>query len=119
MATARCVTLATAKAHLRITTPPGHVDDPDLQLKLDAAEAAILRYVGKSAYGLSQVINWSSPETTDPDAVACILIRLGEFWRFRGDDPGAATQSPGRTPGEDLTPVEIGLLRRFTDPVIA
>lgn len=118
MAVAVSVTLAQAKAHLRITTPAGHIDDPTLQLKLDGAEAAIRRFVAKSEYGLSNVLLWTDPESTDPDAIAAILIQLGELYRFRGDDPGGAVYSQARNPGEDLAPAVIGLLRRLTDPVI-
>jgi hypothetical protein len=119
MATVSMVTLQQAKDHLRITTPPGHPDDADLTLKLDAATAIIRRFVGRSEYGLSYVTAWQSPETTDPDAQAAVLLQLGELWRFRGDDPGASTLAPPRGELGDLSPVLIGLLRRFSDPVLA
>jgi hypothetical protein len=114
---AHCVTLATAKAHLGILTPAGHVDDPALALQLDAAEAAVLRYVAKSAYGAAFVATWVDPAATDPDAVAAILLVLGELHRFKGDDLEGA--GPPRRGDEDLAPPVIGLLRRFTDPVLA
>jgi hypothetical protein len=113
--TAHTVTLATAKGHLGILTPAGHVDDPPLQLQLDAAEAAVLRYVAKSAFGAAFVETWVDPASTDPDAVAAVLLVLGELRRFRGDD----LDGPQRRGDEDLAPAVIGLLRRFTDPVLA
>jgi hypothetical protein len=114
---AALVTLAQAKAHLRLTTPPGDVDDPDVQLKLDAAEAFVRRYVGRSAAGQAVVDTWTTLETMDVDAQAAVLILLAEFWRFRGDD--LAGQGPPRWMDQDAPPVVIGLLRRFGDPVIA
>jgi hypothetical protein len=115
---AHCVTLATAKGHLRILTPEGHVDDPVVQLKLDGAEAAILTYVGKETRGAALVAEWIDPAATPADVVAAILWQLGELCRFRGDDPGSPVYSPGRDPNTDLSPVVIGLLRRYATPVI-
>lgn len=113
------VTLAQAKAHLRIDTPEGHPDDADLQLKLDGAEAVIRRYVGRSELGKGYVTQWTDPSTTDRDAQAAVLLQLGELWRFRGDDPGSINYSPARDPGSDLSPVIVGLLRRFSHSVLA
>lgn len=112
------VTLAQAKAHLRITTPDGHPDDADLQLKLIGAEAAVLRFVGRSEMGAAFVAQWTSPDLTPADAQAAVLVQLGELWRFRGDDQGGAT-SPPRTEYGDLSPVVVGLLRRFSHAVLA
>jgi hypothetical protein len=116
--TAQCVTLATAKGHLRITTPDGHVDDPAVQLKLDAAETMILGYVGKESRGAALVATWIDPASTPADVVAAILWQLGELWRFRGDDPGSPVYAPGRDAQTDFSPVVIGLLRRYATPVI-
>jgi hypothetical protein len=113
------VTLAQAKAHLRITTPDGHPDDADLLLKLGGAEAAIRRFVGRSALGQVYVETWVSPETTDPDAAAAVLLQLGELWRFRGDDPGSSTYAPARLGDSDFAPAIVGLLRRFSHSVLA
>ena len=119
MAVAPMVTLAQAKAHLRITTPDGDPTDADLLLKLDSATAAVRRYVGRSEYGQTFLALWLSPETTDPDAAAAVLLVLAELWRFRGDDPGSINYSPARDPGSDFSPVVVGLLRRFSHAVLA
>jgi hypothetical protein len=119
MPVTQMVTLAQAKAHLRITTPAGDPMDVEIQLKLDAATMAIRRYVGRSEYGLTYVTAWTSPETSDPDAQAAVLLQLGELWRFRGDDPGSINYSPARDVGSDFSPVVVGLLRRFSHSVLA
>jgi hypothetical protein len=113
------VTLAQAKAHLGITTPDGHVDDANLQLKLNGAEAAIRRFVGRSAHGQTYVERWTDPAVTDPDAQAAVLLQFAELWRFRGDDPGSSTYAPARVGDGDLSPVVLGLLRRFSHSVLA
>ena len=117
------VELPAVKAHLRLTyddADPAYADLVlDLAGKHAAAEAAVLRWVGKSAHGLSVIADWTDPAAVPFDAQAAVLIVIGELWRFRGDDPGAAIYTSGRDPGNDLAPVVIGLLRRFTDPVLA
>jgi hypothetical protein len=116
MATLPLVTLAQAKGHLRLTTPDGHPSDADLQLKVDAAVEFVRRYVGRSAFGLSVVDAWLDATTTPPDAQAAILILLGSYWRFRGDDLDGATPAVDI---QDAPPVVVSLLRRFCDPVQA
>jgi len=111
------VTLAQAKAHLRITTPDGHPDDADLQEKLAGAEAAIARFVARSEMGAALVAGWTAPEVTPPDARYAVLLQLGEAWRFRGDDLGAATAP--RVGDGDFSPTVLGLLRRFSHSVLA
>jgi hypothetical protein len=114
---ASVVTLVQGKAHLRITTPPGHIDDPDLQLKLDAAEGFVRRYVGRTATGQTVVATWTTPATMPPDAQAAVLLMLAELWRFRGDD--LEGHGAPRWMDQDAPPVVTGLLRRFCDPVLA
>jgi len=115
---AEFVTLAQAKAHLRLATPPGHPDDADVQEKLDAAEAAILRYVERSPAGAALVQEWTGG-AAPADLRAAVLLQLGELWRFRGDDPATLALSPAREPATDFAPGVAGLLRRFGDPVLA
>ena len=114
---AQFVTLAQAKAHLRLATPEGHPDDADVQEKLDAAEAVVLRYVQRSVVGVSLVASWGSEAPAD--LRAAVLLQLGELWRFRGDDPATLALAPARDVATDLAPVVLGLLRRFGDPVLA
>lgn len=114
----RLATLEQAKAHLGITTPAGHVDDPNLQQKLDAAQVVILNYVGRTAYGAQVAAVWETPEDTPPDVTLCALVMCAEFWRFRGDDPDFASDRPQRWADSDLPPVVIGILRRYGDPVL-
>jgi hypothetical protein len=114
----RLATLVEAKGHLGIVTPPGHVDDPPLQLKLDAAQLVILNYVGRTTAGAAVVVTWDTPETTPADAKAATLVVFAELTRFRGDDPDFAADRPQRWPDTDLSPVVIGLLRRYCDPVL-
>ena len=77
---AQLVTLVTAKAHLRITLPPGDPVDADVQLKLDQAEAIILDYLAERADP-----GWVSPETAPKDVTAAILLMLGRLYEHRGD----------------------------------
>ena len=78
---AMLVTLQQAKDHLQLPTlPDGHPDEADLQLKLDQAEAIILRYLAARADPA-----WVSPETTPGDVTAAILLLLGGLYRHRGD----------------------------------
>ena len=91
-----------AKTHLRIATAPGHPDDADVQEKLDAAEAAILRYVERSPAGAALVAQWVTDLDAPADLRAAVLLQLGELWRFRGDDPATLALSPARDAGDRL-----------------
>jgi len=75
------VTLATAKLHLRITTAALDPGDVDLQLKLDQAEAVILRYLKGQADPL-----WTNPATAPGNVTAAILLMLSSLYEHRGDD---------------------------------
>lgn len=74
------VTLTMAKAHLRITLPPGDPGDVDLQLKLDQAEAIILDYLSTGVDAA-----WVSPATVHPNVSAAILLMLARLFEHRGD----------------------------------
>ena len=74
------VTLATAKAHLRITVT---TDDADIQLKLDQAEATILEYLDTSVDAA-----WVSPATAPGPVTQAILLWLTRLYEHRGDDDG-------------------------------
>jgi hypothetical protein len=114
---ATLVTLVQVKNHLLIPIVANDPGDPDLQLKLDAAEAAILDYVGATAYWAAIVSTWLDGSVTPPWFVlSAILLQCGELWRFRGDDLNIA--GPMRTPGQDFSDVVVNLLRRVHDPVV-
>jgi Phage gp6-like head-tail connector protein len=74
---AQLVTLATAKAHLRIDVS---TDDTDIQLKLDQAEAVILEYLDTSVDAA-----WVSPATAPGPVTAAILLWLSRLYEHRGD----------------------------------
>lgn len=109
------VTLAQAKAHLRIDTLNVSPPDPaeaDLLLKMLAAEHIVLDYL--------KVPSTSPPLWTDETDVphlvsAAILMQLGELYRFRGDDDGKAD----RESAGSLSPTIEGILRRYRDPALA
>lgn len=108
------VTIQEAKDHLRITTPPGHPDDVDIQAKLDAAQAILLDYCNTTAVWRDITVTWTAATVPLPVKQA-ILLELGELMRFRGDD----VDVPARETETDLSPMIVGLLRRSRDPVVA
>jgi hypothetical protein len=99
------VDLVAVKRHLQIpqtdTDPDG---DADLTAKLAQAEAIILDYLKADTRPDSAIVD------------ACVLLQVGELWRFRGDDPNS--DAGPSTPG-DLTPTITNLLRRLRDPALA
>lgn len=107
------ITLAQAKAHLRIDTPsvsPTDAAEADLLLKMAQAESIILDYL---KVPVTSPEYWN--ETTVPPLVqAAVLLQLGELYRFRGDD----VEAPAHTIG-DLSPVITNILRRYRDPALA
>lgn len=112
------ITIAQAKAHLRIdvpTTPTPDPSDADLLLKMDLAEAIILDYL---KVGAESPPRWTEA-TVPPVIVAAILLQLAELYRFRGDDPGTIVSSPNRGEAGSLSPMIEGLLRRYRDPALA
>ncbi len=104
------VTLAQAQAHLRLSpmlagSPGSPADDPDLQMKLDAATEAVLNRIAQrnpiDVFWIETIENWTttdelssptSPAGSPPIAVAPPVVRLAvleqtaELYRFRGDD---------------------------------
>ena len=113
------VTIAQAKAHLKIDVPTTPTPDPmdaDILIKLAAAEAIVLDYLGEPS---TSPPRWTDELDCDPIVQAAILLVFGELWAFRGDQPGTAASSPARDPYSSLSPVVEGLLRRFRPLVIA
>ena len=76
---ATLVTLAQAKAHLRITTPALDPGDVDIQLKLDQAEAIILDYLKRPTPE-----TWEAATVPGP-VTAAILLMLARLHEHRGD----------------------------------
>ena len=113
------ITIAQAKAHLRIDTDsliPFESADADLMLKMAQAEHLILDYL--------KLVSTSPPLWTDetdvpPLVQAAILFQLGELYRFRGDDAGAVSDSARRDAAGSLSPIVEGMLRRYRDPALA
>lgn len=111
------LTLAHAKAQLKIDTPDGDVGDEFLTLEMDMAEAAIVNYLNKSERGRTNVDAWTAdPSTLPPDVRGAMLYRLGEFDAYRGDT--AAPVGPQRSANQDMPDAVLGLLTRYTDPVV-
>lgn len=110
---------AVAKQHLRLTVADGHPLDVELDHTLAGAEAAVLDYVSRNEPGKTTVLDWTDPTSTPVNVQRAVLLVLGELWRFHGDDPGGSATSPGREAYSDFQPAVLGLLRRFTDPVLA
>lgn len=109
------VTLAQAKAHLRITSA---AEDADLALKLEDAHALVLDYVAdsKDADYVTAMEAWD--DETAPKAIrAAILRTFGDLTRFRGnDDDPSETRVDGTSA---LSPRARQLLRLYRDPALA
>ena len=109
---AKYITLAQAKLQLRIVdTDTSH--DPDITRLMEAAEAIVVDYIGKSQAGRDALGLWTDATTVPKNVQHAILYQLTELDQFRGDT------TLERTADQDLSDVVIGLLRRITDPVLA
>ena len=117
------VTLAQLQAHLRIpvgVSSPPTAAEADLQLKLDAAEAAILLYLERptDVDWTATMAGWDggSPAPVVPaSVVAAVLLQAAELYGFRGDDLDTVKrEAPG-----DLAPAIKALLYRYRDPALA
>ncbi len=106
------VTLQEAKDHLRIKTED---EDPDVYLKLQAAEAIVLSHLTQRDDGSFDTEKASWTEADVPLAVKhAILIQLGELFVYRGDDTSVERTMNGR-----LSPVVESLLMAYKDPGMA
>jgi len=108
---------AVAKLHVGLTVPDGHPMERAFDQYLAAAEDHVLDYVSRNEPGKTAALLWTSPDDTPARAQQAVLVVLAELWRFHGDD--ADDTSPVRDDGADLPRLALGLLRRFTDPVLA
>lgn len=87
------VTLEEAQAHLRLSPGVGSpADDPDLQMKLDAATEVICRRIAQRQppddEWVATIESWGlggSP-STPPLVRLAVLEQVAEMYRFRGDD---------------------------------
>ena len=122
---AALVTLQAAKDHLRLSMPLGDPDEPDLQAKLDAADALVRDYVAQrrcdpDGTWAATVASWdvtaTPPVPPPPHVLNATLIVLGDLWRYRGDD--LANEAPPRELGE-LPRAAMALLYRLRDPAVA
>jgi len=113
------VTLAQARAHLRLSAAEGATDLVD---KLAAAEAVVLDYIRRpdDADWTARIEDWVAGATVSPAAEvplqikAAILMQMAELWAFRGDDlDGPKREAPG-----DLSPTIKALLYKFRDPAL-
>ena len=101
------VSLATGKAHLRITTPADDPADADIQLKIDQADAIILNYL-KGSNG--DAVSWVDATTTPAPVIAAILLMLARLYEQRGDDEQNDVA---------LWDAIDRLLKRYRDPALA
>jgi hypothetical protein len=92
------VTLEQAEAHLRLSpmltgSPLAPAEDPDLQLKLDAATEAVCRRIAQRKPmdddWVATIESWSTTGSpmAPPVVRLAVLEQVAEFYRFRGDDP--------------------------------
>ena len=125
MVTPVLVTLAQLQAHLRLPLSGSPLSDADrdLQYKLDAATASVVRYISRPAIE-STIEAWTppgtapigSPSTDAPiDVCQAILVVAGDLYRDRGDE-GADAQT--RDTGM-YAPLVVTLLKTWRDPVVA
>jgi hypothetical protein len=82
---AALVTLAAAKAHLRIDTPDGDPGDVALQTKLDQASALVLDRCNATAWFRAITPTWTV-ETVPAGVQAAIDTMVTHLWEHRGDD---------------------------------
>lgn len=95
------VTLEQTQAHLRLSpilsgSPESPADDPDLQLKLDAATEVVCRRIAQrkpeDLTWIAEIESWGtgSPSLLAPPIVRlAVLEQVAELYRFRGDDAPA------------------------------
>lgn len=118
------VTLDEAKAHLRVDHDE---DDADIEIKIEAASAAILNHIGDSQYlFLDTGGDELDLEDTSTDQAAhrarhlcrqATLLMVGEFYRNR--EPAATDVVPERFGYGYLPRAVVALLASLRTPTIA
>jgi len=113
------VTLAQAKAHLRVSDwgeSPGP-EDLDIQLKINAATAIVITYIDRSDdEDWSEEIQSWTEETVPGDIQAAVLCMVEYLYRFRGGD--VLTDAPKSQHGW-LPPDVVNYLTRWRDPAVS
>lgn len=100
------VSLANAKAHLRISTDD---DNVDVQQKAEHASALILERCNSTAWWRAITTTWT--DATVPGSVqAAVLVLLTHLWENRGDN---------MEPDEKVWQAVDRLIAMKKDPVIA
>lgn len=110
------ITLAQAKAQLRITTPDGDAGDGWLEQQMAYAEAHILSLINAHPSNRAVTATWVDPATVPAEVQQAILAQLGELDRFRGDD--ARSDTAPREADDDAQRFIVTLIRRWSTPVI-
>ena len=113
------ITLQQAKNHLRLSDwgESPNPEDDDLELKIDAAEAAVKTYIERSddEDWADEIAAWT--EITVPrDIKAAVFEMVSYLYRFRGDD--VAQDQPKSEHGDLPQNVKM-LLFRWRDPAVA
>jgi len=112
------LTLDQVKWQLKMDTPTGDVDDVYLTLEMEAAEGAVINYIRKTPRGRANADTWTNDPTTLPANVRRVMLYMvGEFDMYRGDTPQSV--GPQRSPDRDFPDAVLGILRQYTDPVLA
>lgn len=106
------VPLEDAKAHLRLSADDTS-QEASLTATLAAAEAIILDFLNTTAAMRTISETWDALSVPLPVRTS-ILLELGELWRFRGDE----AEPPRRWDATDLSPVILGILRRWSPMVL-
>ena len=108
------VTLAQAKAHLRLPTDVT-ADDADLRLKLEVAQELVLDYVAQrvdDADDWSDTVDGWDVDTVPKRVQQAILLQFGELWRYRGDEADPRSEPT-------LAPAIQRLLCLLRDPALS
>lgn len=94
--------------------------DADLQLKIDAATQMVCEYISdrqpEDEDWIAEIEGWDSGDPP-PIIVAAVLVQLGEFYRFRGDD--MSTDRPPVLAHGFLSPMVTSMLHRYRSPSLA
>lgn len=119
----RLVTLEQAKEHLRVDHT---LDDADIDLKMQAASAVVLQYIGDAQYlfldtgGDLLALDTSTSALEDVTglrvqrtAQQATLLLLGDMYRHRG------AHEITSAPGTDLPIAVAALLRPYRTPTLA